>query len=142
MIEIINVFLLSTVKFLGAPPLAYYVYNLPFTEVIIITSAGGVSGVFIFFYFGAKIVKFFPNFFRPVSKNKKIFTKKNKFYVGLIRKYGLIGIALLSPILISIPVGAFLAARFFSHQKTIALTFLCLSVLFWSIVLTSSIYFL
>ncbi len=142
MIEIINVFLLSAVKFFGAPPLAHYVYDLPYIETLIITTSGGVFGVFLFFYFGSRIVQFFPIFFKPMPKNRKIFTKKNKFYVGMIKKYGLIGIALFSPILISIPVGAFLAARFFSHQSFIALTFLCLSVLFWSVVLTTFIYFI
>jgi hypothetical protein len=142
MIEVINVFLLSAVKFFGAPPLAHYVYDLPYIDTIVITTAGGAFGVFLFFYFGARIVKFFPNFFKPMPKNRKIFTKKNKFYVVLIKKYGLIGIALISPILISIPVGAFLAARFFRHQSFSALSFLCLSVLFWSIVLTTFIYFI
>lgn len=142
MIEIINVFLLSAVKFFSAPPLAHYVYGMSYLETLIITSLGGISGVFLFFYFGAQIVQFFPNFFKPMPRNRKIFTRKNKFYVGMIRKYGLIGIALFSPILISIPVGAFLAARFFSHQRFIALTFLSLSVLFWSIILTTFIYFI
>tara|TARA_B110000444_G_C18845694_1_gene601826 strand:+ start:3493 stop:3921 length:429 start_codon:yes stop_codon:yes gene_type:complete len=142
MIEIINVFLLSAVKFFGAPALAHYMYDFPYIETLIITTLGGIFGVFIFFYFGARIVQFFPNFFKPMPKNRKIFTKKNKLYVRLIKKYGLIGLALFSPVLISIPVGAFLAARFFSHQSFIALSFLCFSVLLWSIVLTTFIYFI
>ena len=39
-----------------------------------------------------------------------------------------------SPILISIPVGSFLAARFFENQKIIALAIMCVAVLIWSVV--------
>ncbi len=141
-VNIIGVFLLSAVKFFGAPPLAYYVYGFSYWETILVCSLGGVFGVCLFFFFGTKIIKFFPNFFKPISKKRKIFTKKNKFYVKLIKKYGLIGIAFFSPILISIPVGAFLAARFFANNKMVVLLYFFLSVLFWSFVISTFIYFI
>ena len=70
------------------------------------------------------------------------FTKKNKFYVKLIRNYGLFGIAIFSPVLISIPVGSFLAARFFENQKTMALAIMCVAVLIWSVSISTFLFLL
>ena len=107
--EIISVYLTSAVKFLFAPFFADMA-DFTFVETILVTSLGGVSGVVVFFTFGNRIRDFFAFFFKSTKTKKKAFTKKNKFYVKLIRNYGLFGLALFSPILISIPVGFPMAA--------------------------------
>ena len=137
--EIISVFLMSGIKFFVAPLLAK-TFGFTFLETILVTSLGGVVGVFVFFNLGSKIVHLFPNFFKPNNTKRKIFTKKNKFYLKLIRNYGLFGIAIFSPILISIPIGSFLAARFFENQKTKALTIMCAAVLIWSVSISTFLF--
>ena len=139
--EIISVFLMSGIKFFAAPFLAK-TFGFTYLETIFVTTIGGVAGVFIFFNLGSRIIKFFPRFARPSNPKKKIITKRNKFYVNLIRNYGLLGIAIFSPILISIPVGSFLAARFFENQKIIALAIMCLAVLIWSFSISSILFLL
>ena len=111
-------------------------------KLYFVTTLGGVLGVFLFFNLGSRIVHFFPNYFKPINTKRKIFTKKNKFYVKLIRNYGLFGIAIFSPILISIPVGSFLAARFFENQKTMALAIMCAAVLIWSVSISTFLFLL
>jgi hypothetical protein len=137
--EIISVFLMSAIKFFAAPLLAKS-FGFTYLQTILITTLGGIVGVFLFFNLGARIVHFFPNFFKPVNKNRKIFTKKNKFFVMLIRDYGLFGIAIFSPILISIPVGSFLAARFFESQKKMALAVMSMSVILWSVSMSTFLF--
>ncbi|PKP47394.1 MAG: hypothetical protein CVT95_05715, partial [Bacteroidetes bacterium HGW-Bacteroidetes-12] len=66
---------------------------------------------------------------------KKQFTKKNRWIITLKTKYGLIGISTLSPIFFSIPLGCFLASRFYRNEKKTVFIML-LGVLFWSIVFT------
>ena len=139
--EVLVVLLTSSVKFFAAPLLAKSI-GFSYIETIFITTLGGFFGIFVFFSLGSKLVLFFPNFFKPLNKNKKVFTKKNKFYVLLIRKYGAIGVALFSPILISIPVGSFLAARFFKANSFRVKFYLCLSVLFWSVTLSTFLFLL
>ena len=139
--EIISVFLMSAIKFFAAPFLAK-TFGFTYLETIFVTTLGGLAGVFVFFNLGSRIVHFFPNFFKPINTKRKIFTKKNKFYVKLIRNYGLFGIAIFSPILISIPVGSFLAARFFDHQKIIALAIMCAAVFIWSVSISTFLYLL
>lgn len=134
--EIISVFLMSAVKFFAAPLLAKS-FGFSYLQTILVSTLGGVVGVILFFKLGARIVIFFPNYFKPINKKRKIFTKKNKFFVLLIRNYGLFGIAIFTPIFISIPVGSFLAARFFGKTPLITITILSISVLFWSISLST-----
>ena len=132
---------MSAIKFFAAPFLAK-TFGFTYLETILFTTLGGVLGVFLFFNLGSRIVHFFPNFFKPVNTKRKIFTKKNKFYVKLIRNYGLFGIAIFSPILISIPVGSFLAARFFENQKTMALAIMFAAVLIWSVSISTFLFLL
>tara|TARA_B000000565_G_C23579780_1_gene298801 strand:+ start:190 stop:624 length:435 start_codon:yes stop_codon:yes gene_type:complete len=139
--ETISVFLISGIKFFAAPLLAK-TFGFTYLETIFVTTLGGVVGIFVFFNLGSRIVNFFPNFFKPVNTKRNIFTKKNKFYVKLIRNYGLFGIAIFSPVLISIPVGSFLAARFFENQKIMALTIMCAAVLFWSVSISTFLFLL
>ena len=139
--EIVSVFFMSCIKFFAAPLLAK-TFGFTYLETIFVTSLGGVVGVFVFFNLGSRIVHFFPNFFKPLNPKRKIFTKKNKFYVNLIRNYGLFGIAIFSPVLISIPVGSFLAARFFENQKIVALVMMCSAVLIWSVSISTFLFLL
>ena len=137
--EIVSVFLTSAVKFFAGPILAKS-FGFSYIQSILLTSVGGISGVLLFFILGSKLILFFPNYFKSNTKKKKIFTKKNKFYVLLIRDYGMFGIALLSPILISIPIGSFLAARFFDANSVMVRAILCMSVVFWSVTLSTFLY--
>ncbi|RMG80601.1 MAG: hypothetical protein D6707_06140 [Bacteroidetes bacterium] len=51
-------------------------------------------------------------------------------------RFGILGVALITPVILSIPLGSMLAARFFSDNK-MALPILMIAVLFWSVVLTT-----
>ena len=137
--EIISVFLTSAVKFFAGPLLAKS-FGFGYLQTIFVTSLGGVVGVLVFFNLGTRIVNFFPSFFKPINKSKKVFTKKNKFFVMLIRNYGLFGIAIFSPILISIPVGSFLAARFFDSDKKVSIVIMSMSVLLWSVSISTFLF--
>ncbi len=73
----------------------------------------------------------------PVKK-KPIFTKRNRMIVRLMQKYGLNGIAVLTPLL-SLPLGVFIAGRindkFIQNRKKVLL-YLCTSMVIWTFVLT------
>ena len=137
--ELVSVLLVSALKFFAGPILAKS-FGFTYLQTILISTIGGVGGVLLFFNMGSRIVNFFPSYFKPVNKNRKIFTKKNKFYVVLIRDYGLLGIAIFSPILISIPVGSFLSARFFAKNLFTTMVIMSLSVLFWSVCISTFIF--
>jgi hypothetical protein len=67
---------------------------------------------------------------------KRIFTRRNRRIVRIWKSYGLIGLAALTPILFSIPIGTFMITRLEHNHKKILL-YMFISVSCWSLVLTS-----
>lgn len=73
----------------------------------------------------------------PINQeHKEVFIHKNRRIVWLWKHYGLIGIALFTPILLSIPIGTFIATRLVHNKKKIIL-YMFISVLFWSVLMAS-----
>ena len=168
-IKIIQVVLLSSVKFVTGPTFAYYnnSHEFSFFEVILYSVIGGMLGVFVFTFFSDKIhqawllIKFDfkrtfnsnDNYSEPVAdvdtpvkinynyidnkqEQKKVFTKRNRRLVTIFRKYGLLGIAFLTPVLLSIPIGTIVANSFEPKKRKIFL-FMFISILFWSTLMVS-----
>jgi membrane protein YqaA with SNARE-associated domain len=126
----------SGIKFFFAAPAVIF-SGYSFLETVLITTGGGVAGTLIFFYFGEWIrhlIKRLPN--RNNRPVKRLFTKKNRRLVYIKAHYGLIGLAALTPCLLSIPIGSMLAARYFDHNKK-TLPVMLASVFLWSLILTS-----
>lgn len=145
-LKILEVGLISSVKFLLAPFEAER-QGMNFVQAFAVTTAGGTLGIFLFYYAGgliaswwghnvAKIKSFFTR--RPLSdfegENKRIFTRGNKRIVRIKQKFGLAGIAFITPCLISIPIGTLVAVAFYPKRK-IVLIYLLVSLLLWSLVL-------
>ena len=132
-IEIVVLLLLSSVKF--ALAVGYMLFNKGFGywETVMILMCGGTIGVFSFYFFGEWIMHKWKAF-RNSKKTPKKFTKTNRLVVKIRRKYGLIGLALITPVLLSIPVGCIIAARYYRFSYKVIL-YLIGSVVFWSFVL-------
>lgn len=67
----------------------------------------------------------------------KVFTKRNRRLVTIWRKYGLMGIAFITPVIISIPVGTIVACRLVHDKKKIFL-YMFVSIMFWSVAMVSA----
>ncbi len=156
--KFISIFFVSTIKFIFAFPLAYKL-KITCLHTIICTTAGGISGILFFSFFWQHLIRLYfwlihiylhkhpkirsrlkqiKNFF--VRPNKKISFKQKRRYLWLRENFGLLGIAFLTPILLSIPLGTFLAVRFYNRNiKTLII--LILMVIFWSIILSCLIHF-
>jgi uncharacterized membrane protein len=135
--EIVSVFLLSSVKFVfGGVPLALGL-GFSFFKAVTVTSLGGFIGIVFFVFLSEKLIE---NVKKIKEKkqiaSKKIFTKKNKMIVKVKHRFGLVGIALLTPFLISIPLGCYLAVRYFKNKQRI-IAYMFASILFWSIAVSS-----
>ena len=70
------------------------------------------------------------------EKDRLLFTPKNRKLVRIWRKYGLAGIAFLTPVILSIPIGTIIANSLESNRKKVIL-YMFFSVLFWSVTMTS-----
>ncbi|MCE9537805.1 MAG: hypothetical protein K8R85_01115 [Bacteroidetes bacterium] len=142
LLEIISVFLMSTVKFVfGGVPLALGL-GFSFFEAVTVTSLGGFVGVTAFVYTSDKLIaylkkrKTLKQLENPNQIRKKSFTRTNKIIIIVKQRFGLLGISLLTPLLLSIPIGCFLAVRYFNDKQRI-LFYMFGSILFWSVSISS-----
>ena len=67
---------------------------------------------------------------------RKIFTKRYRKMVFIWKKYGLIGLAALTPVLFSIPLGTFFMTRLAKNKKRI-IFYMFISVTSWSLLITT-----
>jgi uncharacterized membrane protein len=131
------------VKFVfGAVPMALGM-GFSFFEAVTVTSAGGFAGVLVFTFASDKILdllqkrKARKRAENPeAAKQGKKFTRKNRMIVSVKKRFGLLGISILTPLLFSIPIGCFLAVRYFKVKQRIVI-FMFASILFWSVLISS-----
>lgn len=74
----------------------------------------------------------------PILIPARKFTYRNRITIKIVRKYGLLGIVVLTPIVLSIPIGTFIATRFYASNRYLVL-YLSVSVIFWSFLMSSAI---
>ncbi|MBS1637490.1 MAG: hypothetical protein JST26_16360 [Bacteroidetes bacterium] len=136
--KIISVFI-SCALFFGkvGMPAAVSFFKFNFFKSITVSCAGGIFGSVFFTYLSAGLLKWWDRFkhkWFTKHQPKKKFTKANRRIIRIKRRFGLTGIAILSPILLSIPLGAFLGERFYKKKGKVIL-YLSVSVVMWSFVL-------
>lgn len=142
MLQIIITILSSSVKFAMTFPLAVIQFNFSFVETILWTNVGGIMGIYFFAYLSDKLMIWWRRTFRKRRKSreqgdkrKKIFTKRNRRIVRIKQGYGLIGIALITPLLLSIPVGTFLMVRYYQRSRFKFISLIASNIL-WSVIYT------
>ena len=125
----IIIILTSSIKLMVAIPISYKIYQLDLLQTIILSISGGVFGILFFSIFSKPLKKIFP----VIKKKKKGMT--DVLVIKIIRKYGLIGLTIISPVLLSIPVGTLLALHLFPNKKK-TIFYLIISVVMWSLILS------
>ncbi|MCD4664294.1 MAG: hypothetical protein K8R68_03415 [Bacteroidales bacterium] len=156
--KLIQVLTVSAIKFIFAPLISFS-YGFNYFQTVIFTTLGGILGFVFFYYFSKWIIRQYYRFCPIVysyftgikieqskkilncrQKPKKVFTKKNKMILNIRKKYGFLGIVILTPVLLSIPIGAFLAQKYYSKKNNV-LVYIAISLVFWSFFI-SSVFFL
>lgn len=67
---------------------------------------------------------------------KKIFTRRSRRMVRIWKRYGLLGLAALTPVLFSIPIGTFFMIRLEKNRNRIIL-YMFISITCWSLIITT-----
>lgn len=145
-LKITEVGLIASVKFLFAPFEAER-YNFSFGEAFLVTTIGGLIGIFTFYYAGTKITTWWRHIValiksvfmrKPAAvieqKPRKNFTRSRRFTIRVKMRFGLFGIAFVTPCIISIPIGTMIAGNFYRKKKGVLLYFI-VSLLLWSLIL-------
>ncbi len=158
LIKQLSILILSAIKFMVAAP-ASYLFGYSYLHTILNTTIGGWIGVLIFYYLGRYIFSHFSfwkklvrRFYRRVTggsfkaglikinqvETPKVFTRRNRWIIKIRNRYGFPGLIILTPVLLSIPLGTFLIVRYYSYRRG-KLGWLTLSVVAWSVILSTFI---
>ena len=127
----------SMFKFLFGPVFSKG-FNLSFLEACILTVIGMMLSAIILSLLGEQIKKrIFNKYFKP----KKLFTKRRRRTVRIWRKYGLAGVAFLTPV-IFMPVGGPLIATYYGETWKRIVPYMFVSAVFWSPITVGWVYYL
>ena len=143
-IKILNgiiVLIFSGLKFLVGVGYAAAVGNFGFWPCVALTITGGMIGVYLFATFDRQILTFFNKLFKIKSRTNVKFSKRARLMVKLKSGYGLAGIAFLTPILLQVPIGTFLAMRLIKNKWKVSL-YMLFSFAFYSVTICGCYYFL
>jgi len=131
----LGIYFLCWFKFLAGPLLGSAAgYSV--IQTVFITITGMMSSVLIFTLLGTRIKLLLEGNFP--RKPKPVFTRKNRNIVHYWKKYGKIGIAFLTPILLT-PIGGTLIMVSFGVKKRHIYTHMLWSACLWAVVLSLSI---
>ena len=130
--EAIWVMLISSFKHTLAGIPSGYAFGFALPEVILYTAIGGIASVAFFMYFASTMKKVYLWYLKKRGKTPRKFTKTNRFIVRVKQRFGLYGLAFITPPIISVPIGSIIVATIYKN-KTRAFAFLVGGVLFWSV---------
>jgi len=138
---VIYLVLLSSVKFFIVPFLSINFYNYSFFTSVIINTIGGIIGSTFFFktsfFFVQRAIKRRQEKIKAgTAKPKKKFSKLNRFIVVVKNTMGMYGLALITPALISIPIGSIIAAKYYHLQPKKMLGLIYISSFLWAMALS------
>jgi uncharacterized membrane protein len=130
----LSVFLLSMVKFIGGP-IAGIALDLPFYQTFALTVCGMMTSVVLFSVLGRAAQRWY---MRKILHEKTVFSKRNRFIVKIHRKFGVQGIAFITPVLLS-PIFGTIVALLLGVSKLRIFVWMLASSVFWGLILTYAI---
>ena len=135
-LKVATVYFSSMLKFVFGP-LGGYAAGFPLIITILITVAGMMTVVILFTYFGAWIkMKVIDKFFRKSNR----FSSRNRKFVTIWKRYGLVGVAVLTPVILT-PIGGTVLAVSSGSPKERIIFYMLVSASFWAVVLSTGLYF-
>lgn len=135
-LKIVSVYFSSMLKFILGP-LGGYAAGLNLVTTVLTTVAGMMTVVLLFTFFGNWIRY---NITHRFFKRKSKFSVSNKKFVAIWSKYGLVGVAILTPLFLT-PIGGTLLAVSSGSPKEKIIFFMFISAAAWSLIFSSAIYF-
>jgi len=135
-LKAIPVYLGSMLKFIVGP-FGGYTAGLNLLTTILSTVFGMMTVVFLVTYSGTwlktKVISRFSG-----KRNK--FSVSNRRFVNIWKKYGLAGVALLTPVILT-PIGGTLLAVSSGSPKDKIIFYMFISASFWAVLFSCAIYF-
>ncbi|WP_017732789.1 hypothetical protein [Nafulsella turpanensis] len=135
LVKYLTVYLSSMLKFV-AGPLTGIAAGLSYGETALFTMCGMMTVVLLFTFTGKPLRDFMK---RTIWKNKRRFTRRNRQFVFIWRRWGLKGVCFLTPLILT-PIGGAILANLFGGPKKQIITYMLISSTFWSCVISGVIF--
>jgi membrane protein DedA with SNARE-associated domain len=137
LLKAIPVYFLSMVKFILGP-ITGYAGGLNLVTTVLATVAGMMTVVLLFTFFGefmrAKVLNRFGN-------RAKNFSERNRKFVKFWKKYGIVGVAALTPLVLT-PIGGTVLAVSFGAPRNKLIFYMFISAAIWALIFTIALYFI
>lgn len=133
-LKYLGIYLLGCLKSI-LPPVLGTAKGMSKLEIILITVAGIMTNVTIFSFLGEKIKKNVIPIF--IKKRKKV-SPKTRRMVRIWKRYGIVGVCFLTPVVFSPPGGALLIWSVGAPRKKVFLYMLFFGIA-WATILTFSV---
>ncbi len=140
-LKYLSIFLASTLFFFKiGMPMAVLVFKFHFIKCVVTTCLGSISTFIVSYLMSDKILVWVKK--RRLNNQKKIKRflkfKSARKILNVKSKFGMWGILILTPILLSNPLGAFLVRKF--YKKPVAFVFSALAII--TVIWAHIIYFI
>ncbi len=155
--KFIHVALLASIKYLFTLPYALLI-GMEYKEAVFAVILGGVGGFFFFYYLSGWIIKEWKRAWHVLcrmvplpmrrflgnecttgqKKRTAKISKKSRGIVKLRKRYGFWGIIIATPVLLSIPLGAFLANKYY-HKKNNLVLYMTISIVAWGAIISGAV---
>ncbi|MCC5919295.1 MAG: hypothetical protein LAT68_01935 [Cyclobacteriaceae bacterium] len=131
---VFSIYILCLVKFIAGPLLGK-IFDLPILLRMLITVAGMMTSVVLFVYAGDWIKR---RIIYRFLKNRKKFTKRNRRFVRLWKSYGLLGVAFLTPLLLS-PIPGTLLMSGVENSRNKVIRYMFFAACTWAVIITLAV---
>lgn len=132
-----GIYIICLFKFIGGPVLGTAAgYSV--AEIVLVTVLGLMSSVVAFTYIGTFIRAQYIIIFKP---NTRLFTSRNRKIVKVWQKFGAIGVAAITPLLLS-PIGGAIVMNAFGVKKKKIFLYMFCSGLIWALFFATTIDYL
>lgn len=136
-LKILVIYIATLFKFIAGPVLGLAA-GLSALEMLVITVGGMMTTVFSITLLGDW---FRANWKFGMTKKKKVFSPQTRKIVSIWKKYGVFGVAALTPLLLT-PIGGTVIMNAFNVKKEKIFLFMFVSALFWGVVFSFSIQYI
>ncbi|WP_162340916.1 hypothetical protein [Cyclobacterium salsum] len=134
LITFLGIYFLCLFKFIAGPLLGYAA-GFGLWEIVAVTVSGMMTSVVLFSFLGEWFKK---NWVLITRKKSKTFSKKTRSIIKVWHKFGVWGIAFLTPVILT-PIGGTVVLTSFGIDKKKILFAMLISSLFWAILFGISI---
>ena len=130
-----SVIIASTIKFVGGP-LSGAALGLTWLETAMCTTAGMMISVVVVTYAGVALRAVWQRF-RPAPTKR--FTKRTRMAIRIWKRSGMMGIAFLTPLLLT-PIGGTILAVSFGVRRGQLILYMLISGIVWAVIQTIAVY--